>query len=132
MTADSVLARARVAMEALMVDTCTVKRLVPNPYTNPETGQMAKLYTTLYSGKCRVQRRTFFDRPHEIGEDFVLMLAVEVQLPMSFVGGTAEDIITMVYSVYDPDLVGRDFSVKGISHKSHAASRRFQCVEINS
>lgn len=131
MTADSVLARARVAAEALMVDSCTiVRRTIAN--TNPETGRVTYSDTQLYAGKCRARRRTFFNRPHEAAEDFVLMLAVEIWAPMSLVGVTAEDIVTMTASVHDPDLVGRIFSVKGMAHKTHGDSRRFQCIEVNS
>jgi hypothetical protein len=114
-----------------MVDTCTIVRRT-SVGTDPETGHIIYSDNQLYSGICRVQRRTFFNRPHDAAQDFVLMLAVEVWTPMTVEGVTAEDRITITSSRWDNDLVNRFFSVKGMSHKSHGDSRRFECIEVNS
>lgn len=131
MTADSLLIRAQAAALRLMVDTCVIKRITSH-FTDGETGIITSVYSTVYTGVCRVQRRTFFDRPHNAGEANELLLAVELQIPVSVVGVASEDIVTMLTSLHDADLVGRVFHVRGLSHKSHASARHFQCIEINS
>lgn len=131
MTADSVMARGRLAAEALMVDTCVIKRRISHT-TNADTGQITVNYSTIYTGNCRVQERSMFDRPHTVGEAFVTMLAVEVQLPMSATGVDTDDIITILTAAQDPDLVGRVFTVRGHNHRTFTTMRRFQCLEINS
>lgn len=131
MSAETVLAKARLFAITLMVDTCTIVRRT-RIGTDVETGTDLYSDSLLYSGICRVQRRTFFNRPHDVAQDFVLMLAVEIWTPMTVEGVTAEDRITIITSELDHDLVGRFFSVKGMAHKSHGDSRRFQCIEVNS
>lgn len=131
MTAESVLIRAQDAAARLMVDAGVIKRRTTQ-VVDPETGILTQLYSTIYTGKCRVQRRTMFDRPRDAGQAFELMLAVEVQIPITVLGVAAEDIFTQTASLHDADLVGRVFHIKGLSHKSHPSSRHLQCVEINS
>lgn len=131
MTADLLLIRAQAAAVALMVDACVVKRRSTQT-TDPDTGIITQNYTTIYTGKCRVQRRTMFDRPHNVGQAYVYMLAVELQLPITVIGIVTEDIATITASVHDTDLVNRVFTIRGFSHKTHPSARHIQCVEINS
>ncbi|MFC6017796.1 DUF6093 family protein [Plantactinospora solaniradicis] len=127
MSAASVLARGRRAAERLMVDTCTIRRRTGE--TTGPGGVVEATYDVLYTGPCRVQQQAPSASPQDAGEDYALMLALTVQLPMSVTGLRTEDEITIDTSAHDPDLPGRVFVVKDLAHKSHATARRVGVVE---
>ena len=133
MSAASVLARGRRAAERLMVDTCTIRR-VTGETTDPDSGDVTPTYSTLYQGKCRVQQSAqgASASPQDAGEDYALMLRLEVQVPMSVVGIQTEDEITIDTSAHDPDLPGRVFLARDLAHKTHATARRVGVVERTS
>ncbi|GAA2566361.1 hypothetical protein GCM10010435_44420 [Winogradskya consettensis] len=131
MSRAALLARARAAAEAGMVDACTIRRAtgervsdgygdVTDEYVDPDP----------YAGKCRVQLSRYSSSSEtDVGEDQVVLLAVEVQLPMSVVGLEVGDEVHMTASQTDPDLVGRVFVIRSLMHKTDASSRRPQCTE---
>jgi hypothetical protein len=128
MSAASALARGRAAVEALMVDACTVTR-VGDRGTDTTTGEVTEPVSTLYTGQCRVQQAQAQATEETVGEDHLLLLRLEVQLPMSVTGLEVGDLITITASAHDPDLPGRVFRIHDLAHKTHATSRRVQCVE---
>jgi hypothetical protein len=128
MSRASVLVRGRAAAEAGMVDACTVAR-EGDPVTDAN-GDVTRPATTLYTGPCRVQQHQASADVKDIGEDNLLLLRVEVQLPMSVTGLDVGDVITMTASAYDPDLPGRAFRIHDLAHKTEATARRVQCVEV--
>lgn len=130
MSAASVLARGRAAAEALMVDTCTIRRVASE--STGTGGVVTPTLTTLYSGKCRVQQVRAKANEVDAGEAYLLMLQLEIQLPMSVTGLQAEDQVTVSASANDADLVGRVFFVRDLAHKTHATSRRVQVQEKTS
>jgi hypothetical protein len=131
LSASSILARGRLAAEALMVDTCTIKR-VTGRTTDPETGQVTQTTTTVYGpGKCRVQQQGGISRPHDLGEAQVFLVRLEVQLPVdTSIGVQPDDLVTVLSSSLDPDLPGRVFYVRELAHKTHATARRIQVEEV--
>jgi hypothetical protein len=132
MSRASVLARGRTAAELGMVDACTIRRMSGSGTTDPDTGLPTQSYTDLYAGKCRVQQATAQAQREDVGEDRLLLLRLEVQLPMTVTGLKVGDQITITSSVYDPDLPGRVFLVHDLAHKTEATSRRVQCTERTS
>lgn len=131
MDVDAVLARGRAAAEALMQDQCTIRRRTGEA-TDPVSGEITPTYEPIYSGRCRVQQPTGTAQEQDAGEASVLLLRFELQLPMSVVGVQADDEVLLTASVHDPDLAGREFLVRGLSHKTHAVMRRFQVEESTS
>lgn len=129
MSAASVMAAGRGAAERLMQDTCTIRRVVSES-TDPGSGVVTPTYSTVYSGKCRVQQAGAASRV-EAGQASLLMLPFQVQVPMSVTGVQAEDQVVITASL-DPDLVGRVFVVKDLAHKTHATARRLGAVERTS
>jgi hypothetical protein len=130
MSRASALARGRAAAEAGMVDACTIRRptgvieddfsgTVATTYLNPDP----------YAGPCRVQQHQATADRHDVGEDDLLLLKVEVQLPVAVTGLKVGDEITITASVNDPDLRGRVFLIHDLAHKTDATSRRVQCTE---
>jgi hypothetical protein len=128
MSRATALARGRLAAEAGMVDACTVTR-VGTRVTDTTTGEVTEPTSTLYTGQCRVQQAQAQATEETVGEDHLLLLRLEVQLPMSVTGLEVGDLITITASVHDPDLPGRVFRIHDLAHKTHATSRRVQCVE---
>lgn len=130
MSRDSVLARGRAAAEAGFIDTCTISRRNTGATTDPVTGYPTQAYTQLYAGKCRVQQITGTSRPHNVGEDFVLISRIDIQLPVVGTEGLeVNDQIVITSAVNDQDLVGRTFLVHDLAHKSEATARRVACTE---
>jgi hypothetical protein len=130
MSRASALARGQLAAELGMVDACTIRRPSGSGTTDPLTGYPTQAYTAVYAGKCRVQQHQASADRQDIGEDSVMLLRLEVQLPMTVTGLKVGDEITMTTSVHDADLPGRVFRIHDLAHKSEATARRVQCVEV--
>lgn len=112
------------------VDTCTIKR-VTGEVTDVD-GNVTPTYTTLYTGVCRVQQQQPYAERHDAGQAYLLLLRLEIQLPMTVVGLEPDDLLTVVTSLMDPDLPGRQFVIRDLAHKTDASSRRVQCQEVTS
>jgi len=130
MTIQSALEAGRRMAESIMVDSCTVRRRTGTT-TNPTTGAVTPVYTVVRAGQaCRVQTRGNWGEARDVGEAALVVLALEVQFPVSFTDLQTRDEITIDACVNDPDLVGRVLRVKDLHHKSHATSRRVLCQEV--
>jgi Family of unknown function (DUF6093) len=128
MSAVSALLRGRTAAVALMLDTITVTRLDPTATTTDgETGVVTKVYTTVYTGPGKIQRTPRASRvqPATVGEAEVFMSRLELHLPITAVGITADDIATVTASQLDPDLVGKVFHIRELAVKTLQTARRF-------
>jgi len=129
MSRASALARGRMAAEAGMVDACTIRRRAGGT-TDPVTGYPTQPYTTLYAGKCRIQQAVAVARPHQVGEDQVLVVRFDLQLPVAGTTGLqVSDEVTVTASLNDADLVGKVFLVWELAHKSEATARRIGIIE---
>lgn len=131
MSVVSVLARAQAAARALMVDTVTVKRKTSES-TNPDTGDNTPTYTTIYTGPCKVQQRNAIARPANVGEAEVFISRLELHLPVAVTGVASDDLVTITASAHDADLVGRQFRVRELAHKSFESARRYSIIEVTS
>lgn len=130
MSVDALLTRGRAAAEALMVDACTIERKTGES-TSTTTGAVTPTYTTLYTGKCRIQQRSTEARVEDNAEQYDRMLRLEVQLPMAVTGLKVDDRVTVTASVYDADLVGRQVWIRHLFHKTHATARRVVAEELS-
>jgi hypothetical protein len=131
MSATTATLRGRLAAEALMVDSVTIQR-VTGTTTNDTTGVVTPTYSTIYSGKCRVQQTVPVSKPHEVGQAAVWLQRLELQVPMAVTGIASDDLVTITASLLDADLVGRTFRVRELGHKSHMTARRVQLEEATS
>lgn len=130
MSRASALSRGRTAALAGMRDACTIRRPDGTGTTDPVTGYPAQSYSTIYTGQCRVQQAVAIARPHEAGEDHLLIVRFDLQLPVVGTEGLAvEDEVLLTAAVNDADLVGRTFIVTELAHKSEATSRRIGVIE---
>lgn len=133
MSAITATLRGRAAAEALMLDAVTVTRLA-SQVTDPETGVVTPTYTTIYTGKCKVQRSQRASRvaPTSVGEAEVFESRLELHLPTSATGVTSDDIATVTASVLDPDLVGMVFHVREPAAKTFTTAHRFGIIQVTS
>ncbi len=125
------LTRGRAAAEALMVDSCTIEALTGES-TDDDTGVITETYSTVYSGKCKVQQQAGSASPSDVGEAGLLIGQLELHIPASATGVGSEGLVTIVSSVHDPDLPGRRFRLRGLAHKSFLTARRFALIEVTS
>jgi hypothetical protein len=130
MSRASVLKLGRDAAEAGMVDACTIRRADAGGTTDPDTGYPTQAYTELYAGKCRIQQSQAQANQQDVGEDNLLLLRLEVQLPVDGTEGLeVGDEITMTAAAHDADLVGRVFLIHDLAHATEKTARRVQCTE---
>lgn len=130
MSRESVLARGQAAAAAGMVDACTIRRITG--WTDDDfSGVRTPTYLSPdpYSGKCRFQAARSEAQQHDSGEDYLLMLRSELQLPVSVTGLEVGDVVTCTAAARDPDLVGREFRVHDLFHKTDPTARRVQLTE---
>lgn len=133
MSATSATLRGRRFAEAQMVDACTVKRLVSST-VNPDTGQIgATSYTTIYTGKCKVQQLAPATVPTAVGQAAEFVGQLMLHLPVSAVTSAnvaPDDLVTITAAALDASLVSRTFRLRGPAHKTYATARRLPMVEV--
>jgi hypothetical protein len=125
----ALLARAQAAAVRGMVDVCTIRR--PSGISSdPDSGKTTKTYLSPnpYTGPCRMQQHPTQAQQQDSGEDYLLMVRLELQLPMSVTGIRVGDEVTVTAS-RDPDLLGRVFLVRDLFHKTDASARRIGVTE---
>jgi hypothetical protein len=125
---EALLARGRLAAELGMRDACVIRR-VGTRTTDPVTGDVTTPTTTIYTGQCRVQQHQASADRQDIGEDSLMLLRLEVQLPMTVTGLEVGDQIAITASASDPDLPGRVFRIHDLAHATDKTARRVQCIE---
>jgi len=114
--------------DSLMTDTCTIKRQAGTAM-NATTLAMEPTYTTVYSGKCRVQLRDTVATQPDAGERAHATVRTILQIPVSVTGVKVDDTVTITASA-DADLTTRTLRVRSVFHKTHATARRLECEEV--
>jgi hypothetical protein len=133
MSATTATLRGRVAAEANMLDTCTVRRKTGES-VNDTTGVVTPTYSVVYSGKCKLQRSPVAgDQRRTVGEASVVVAAVSLHLPI--VGSEAvatEDVATIDTAALDAALPGKVFRISGPADGSFKTARRLPVIEVAS
>jgi hypothetical protein len=112
-----------------MVDSCDVMR-PGEPVTDPVTGSVTPGSTFVYSGPCKVQQTiSQASNPTAGGHSFTVQDS-RVDFPVSAGPLAVSDTVTITASVLDPQLVGREFRVAELFHKSYATAQRTRVEEI--
>jgi hypothetical protein len=108
-----------------MRDTCTITR-VTGSVIDDNTGEEAETTDTIYEGPCRVQQGSLGGQAAVAtpGEDYQLLVPIEIQIPMDADAVEVDDKITMLTSVDDPQLAGQVFYARDLFAKTDASSRR--------
>ena len=130
MTYSGVLLAGRRAAEALMVDECTV-RTVTGRATDPTTGKGTPTYSApLYLGKCRVQSFQPQERSPEAGGATLTVQRYAVHVPVEAFAPAVGQVITITAAAGDANLVGRQYRVVALLHKSLATAYRLSVEEV--
>jgi hypothetical protein len=127
MTAESTLRAGRRAAEVQMLDTCTISRPTGR-VTNPD-GTVSTTYPQVYAGRCKVQTYEAYESTPEAGERAWTVQRYSIHVP---VGDPVrvDDVVTINTSVLDADLVGREYRVVALLHKSFATAQRLGVEEV--
>lgn len=123
--------RAFLVNSGALADACTITRKTGES-TNLTTGAVTPTYTTLYTGACRIQAAAAnWAGPTEVAQAALRLASYELQLPVvGSEGLRIDDRVTVTASANDTDLVGRVFSIVGVSRKSHATTRKLPLLEV--
>jgi hypothetical protein len=129
----TIAGRGFLVRSGALVDTCKIERKT-GMAEDLNTGVGTPTYTLLYTGACRFQAAAAnWAGPSEVAEAALRLASFELQLP---VVGTEDlridDRVTVLTCLNDVDLVGRVFSLTGISRKSHATTRKLPLLDVES
>lgn len=132
MSAASVTLRGRAKALELMQDACTVQH-VTSLSTDQETGVVTPTYSTVYTGKCKIQQPSPATAPTDVGEAAVFVGQLQLQLPVTTATAAVspDDLVTITGCVLDTSLVGQTFRLRGPAHKSYLTARRFPMIEVD-
>lgn len=133
----STLAAGRRAAEALMCDTCTIRRPTGRIIVDPDTGVATPQYEPVYHGRCRVQTAggvasqvvSASGDSTNVGGN-VPVWSLYLHLPADVTGVRSGDLATIEHSI-DPDLTGRRLRLVNLqSEKTYATARRWNVSEM--
>lgn len=131
MSAASITLRGRAAAERDMLDAVTVQH--QTGASEDAAGVITPTYSTIYSGKAKIQQSAPAAAPTDVGQAAVFVGQMQVHLPVTTATAAVapDDLVTVTTCVLDASLVGRTFRLRGPAHKSYATARRFPAVEVS-
>lgn len=130
MSLEGAISRGRSLAERLMVDACSIAR--PTGESTGAGGVITPTTSAVYTGKCRLQVRQETGAGQTVGEAFIIVQRLELQLPMTAPEVFEGDRVTMTASALDPQLVGKEYVVRDVVRKTHLTSRRVTVLEVSS
>ncbi len=122
------LARGRRAAEALMVD--EVKIVRPTGAVDPLTGKPVDP-ATVYDGKAKVQTYEGYEQDREVGGGSVTIQRYRVDVPVGAYAAQVGDVVTVTRARFDPNLVGRQYILRGPFFKTAATAYRMFVDDLN-
>lgn len=126
------LSTARLAVEALMDDTCTITRDAEgfsDDVLDPVTGRLAPPNpdtTSVYTGRCKVSPGGTQPSEREEGGSDVHARTYNGSVPWDAPMPAVGDLLTVASSHRDPQLVGKSFRVQSVAVSTFLVSRRMQ------
>lgn len=128
---ETVLAAGRAFLTAALVDACTIQRKTADS-VNLVNGVDTKTYSTIYTGACRIQAASAnWAGPSDVAQAALRLASSELQLPVAGTEGLQiDDRVTITACANDSDLVGRVYSITGLSRKSHGTTRKLPLLEV--
>lgn len=126
MLTSSQVARARVAVEAQMQDTCVISKLVRSPTINEATGKREMVPTVVYTGRCKFKVAQVQVRDVDTqGQDLAVadgILSIPVDAPGS--GAVTKDhVATITLAANDTATITA--VIQAAHAQSFATARRF-------
>lgn len=122
------LPELRRAAESMMRDTCTV-HTVTGQTVDDLTGKSTPIVEPVYEGPCRVQTYEPYEANPEAGGGTATVQRYAVHVPVASFRPEVGQVVTVTASVFDPHLVGREFRVVALLHKTAATAYRLSVEE---
>ena len=129
----TIAGRGFLVRSGALVDTCKIERQT-GMTEDPNTGIGTPVYALLYTGACRIQAAAAnWAGPSDVAEAALRLASFELQVPVLGTEGLRiDDRVTVLTCLNDADLVGRVFSITGVSRKSHATTRKLPLLAVES
>lgn len=128
MSAVTATLAGRRAAERQMIDSCTIARPGPS-VEDPVTGIPAPSSTPVYSGRCKVQNLDPQEAALLTGGAVVVSQRYRVDIPVGAYSPAVGDVVTIVATVLDPNMVGRGYRVLAPMHKTAATAYRMAVTD---
>ena len=112
-----------------MKDMCEVKRPGAS-VTDPETGEVTRAGTVVYTGKCRLQQTLAQASNPEAGEHQFTVQGIRWDTPVGAGPFRVGDVVKMTAASLDAQLVGKVYRVAELFNKSYATSQRCRVEEV--
>ena len=119
----------RLALD-LMVDACTIVRTTGALTQDETTGRITPTVTELYGGRCQVRAPALVAETPEVGARTATVQRLIIKVPVEVVDVRIGDRVVVTDAVHDPELVGREFVVSGLHHKTFSTARKLAVDEI--
>lgn len=113
-----------------MVDTCTITRPTGFSTPDPLTGAVTVTGTALYTGKCQVSTYEAHEQVVSMPGQVMTRERYIVKVPVGSGPFLIGDIVTITAATFDAHLVGRQYNVVAMLHKSVATAQRLQVEEV--
>ena len=117
----------RAQAESLMLDTCTVS---PVTGVNESTGAPT-LGAAVYTGKCKVQTSQAQEANPEAGGATYTVQRYAVHVPVAAFVPVVGHVVTITAAAQDAGLVGRQYRVVALLHKSLATAQRLAVEAVS-
>lgn len=114
-----------------MLDRCRVER--PGaPITDPASGKVTRPAQVIYEGKCELQQTGTQATTPDVGEHAYTVQTITWKTPVFEGPFEVGDVVYMTTAAADPQLVGIEYRVSELFHKSLATSQRCTVEEVTS
>lgn len=130
MSLSSLVGAGRAAAERMMVDACTITRATGLSDPDPVTGAVDVVADEIYSGACQVSTYEAHEQVVAMPGQVMTRERYVVKVPVGTGPFAVGDIVTMTAATFDAQLVGREYSVVAMLHKSVATAQRLQVEEV--
>lgn len=112
-----------------MLDTCTVRRVTGRAVD--DDGASTPTYSApLYTGACRVQAADPQELTPAVADGTVTVQRYSVHIPVGAYAPAVGDRVVIDAAALDPALVGREYRVVALLHKSQATAYRLGVEEV--
>ena len=128
MSAEAAVLAGRREAESLMVDECEVTR--PGALVTDADGNVTPSSTPVYEGRCKVQQTISQASNPTAGEHSFTVQDSRVDFPVTAGPLKVDDVVTVTASALDPQLVGSEFRVTELFHKSMATAQRTRVEQV--
>lgn len=130
--ARAALARGRRQAERLMIDQCIIRRRTGEVVTDPETGEVTPVLTTIYEGKCKVQSKDSATASPEAGEHAYTVVSRQVHIPVNAAEVKDNDVAEITASAVNAFTVGKQYVVRGFTPDTYDTAARLPVKEVTS